>query len=418
MYLQKKNSIFFQVFFLVFLFRSILIFYSLSDFPWFYEWEGMKFLKDIKNSNYKSFLNYELKTQFLIYTKTLYILLFKIFNDTWHPKLFTILIQIIPSLYISIIVLSLFKNIVFKSRLILITLFFNVITIGSLANFFHFSESHFYFQILIFIILLWMYCEKKIDYKFYILLFSSSFNMELAGLLIPLSLIFLNLYDKYFQKVVIDLRLIIVCTAYIIIALFVIKILNLPVLNDGSQVIEKTFLRSSYILVKALFHQSALFLGFVLIFYLIFNIYSEKKFFDRIKSNKFLVGLIIFFILNAISIAANRIQIYDRYRDILQIGCFISIYLINEIFEKKNKFIYCFSFMLFLTSLFNFGRILDKSIDQRYKSIKYDKIISNYISDKNPKKSLRNIKIGELYRHEDKIKISVKYKIIKITPNF
>lgn len=422
MFSFNKINNFFLIFFTVFIFRSSLILFTLSDFPWFYEWEGMVFLYKIKANNLTSFFEYELKTQFLFYTKTFYIILFKLFNNVWYPKLFTAFMQIVPSFYISIITYYLFKSVEIKSKIIFFIIIFNFLTIGSLANFYHFSETHFYFQLLIFIALLYMYCEKRnndLSYAFILILLTSSLNMELAGLLIPFSFIFLNFYEKFFLKENLNFKLILICIFYITIVIFVINFLNLPVLNDGSQVIEKKNMRSIYIFFKGFFHQSALIPGFVMICYLIFILKdNSKQSLKKIKNNKFLIGLIIFLGFNILSIALNRVQIYDRYRDSLQIGCFISVFLINEIYFKKNIYTHILVLLFLILSIFNFSRIIDKSLTQRSTSLKYDNIIHEYLNNQNANKSLKNVTLGELYRHENKIKISIENKIISMPEKF
>ena len=291
-----------------------------------------------------------------------------------------------------------------------------------MANFYHFSESHFYFQILIFVLLLWIYCKKKnnnLNYIFVLILFSSSLNMELAGLLIPISFILLNFYEKFFLNQNLNIKLILVCIFYVAIVILVISLLNLPVLNDGSQIAEKKIMRSVYIFFKGLFHQAALVPGLLILCYIIFIVKdSDNKSFEKIKSNKFLIGLIIFLGLNILSIAFNRVQIYDRYRDSLQIGCFITIFLMNEICSKKNIFSHILVLLFLTLSVFNFSRIIEKSINQKNTSSKYDVIIYDYLNNKDLDKSLKTIKIGELYRHEKKIKISIENKIISIPNKF
>ena len=151
---KKINSyselrLFLIFFILIFIIRNIFLQLSLSKYPWFYEWEAMKYLIDVKNGDLSvfQFINlYEIKNQFQIFTKILYLFFFKINNNIWLPKLFTMLIQIIPAIYLSIIIKNLFKGNLNNNVIFYLLLFFCLI-LFSLANFYHFSESLFYIHI-------------------------------------------------------------------------------------------------------------------------------------------------------------------------------------------------------------------------------------------------------------------------------
>ncbi len=112
-----KNLSEFKLFitFLIIIFssRSLYLVFSLSNFPWFYEWEAMRYLTDFKNGDmsFSSFIFlYEIKNQFQLFTKILYLTLFSINDFVWSPKFFTIIVQIIPSIYIAIIIKNLFRD--------------------------------------------------------------------------------------------------------------------------------------------------------------------------------------------------------------------------------------------------------------------------------------------------------------------
>ena len=81
---KKINSyselrLFLIFFILIFIIRNIFLQLSLSKYPWFYEWEAMKYLIDVKNGDLSvfQFINlYEIKNQFQIFTKILYLFFF------------------------------------------------------------------------------------------------------------------------------------------------------------------------------------------------------------------------------------------------------------------------------------------------------------------------------------------------------
>ena len=98
---------------IIFTSRSLYLMFSLSNFPWFYEWEAMRYLAEVKDGNMSisSFIFlYEIKNQFQLFTKILYLALFSINDFVWSPKFFTIIVQLIPSIYIAIIIKNLFKS--------------------------------------------------------------------------------------------------------------------------------------------------------------------------------------------------------------------------------------------------------------------------------------------------------------------
>ena len=142
----SEVRLFLLFFILIFIIRNVFLQISLSKYPWFYEWEAMRYLIDIKNGDLDTFkfLNlYEIKNQFQIFTKITYLFLFKLNSNLWMPKLFTMLIQIIPAIYLSIIIKNFFKENL-NNNLVFYLLFFFSIIPASLSNFYHFSESHLY----------------------------------------------------------------------------------------------------------------------------------------------------------------------------------------------------------------------------------------------------------------------------------
>ena len=77
----SEIKLFFYFLIIIFLTRSLFLIFSLSEFPWFYEWEAMRYLAEVKDGNMSisSFIFlYEIKNQFQLFTKILYLALFSI----------------------------------------------------------------------------------------------------------------------------------------------------------------------------------------------------------------------------------------------------------------------------------------------------------------------------------------------------
>ena len=415
--LNKINNLsniklFLYFFILIFLSRTLFLIFSLSQFPWFYEWEAMEYLSKIKNNEISIqnfYFLYEIKNQFQLLTKFLYLTLFKLNSYVWASKINTILIQFIPAIYMSIIIKNLFtKN--FNSTLIFLFIILFAIFPGSLANFYHFSESHFYFHLLIAILSFEIYINFKNQvYKIFLisLLFViSAFNMEFVSLTTYATFATFFLYkfveDKNKYHFYIFIILLFFCAVYY----FGLFYFNIPSTIDASQLVQKQISRSIYLIFKGLFHQNSILLGLFILIALI----NIKFFIEKIKQHKnkdFIILLTIFFFIFLGSVAVSRIQIYDRYKDFIQLGGFISIFLLN-IFFVQNDFVR--KFLILIASLiiiYNGLFFVDKFYERRLETKNYDKILSNAISiylsnnlitekdlEKNSKKYIKQIIIS------------------------
>ncbi len=420
-----KNLSEFKLFitFLIIIFssRSLYLVFSLSSFPWFYEWEAMRYLTDFKNGDmsFSSFIFlYEIKNQFQLFTKILYLTLFSINDFVWSPKFFTIIVQIIPSIYIAIIIKNLFKDNL-KSYLLLFFLVIFSIFPASLANYYHFSETHFYFHILISVLSFEVFTKfenKKIRFLLIIFLFCcAALNMEFVALTLYLTFTafflvkFFEMKDKNFFYLFL-LSLIFAALYYKGLYFF-----EIPSINDASQLAEKKIARSIYLVFKGFFHQNSLLIGL----FIIFGITKYKKLYADLNENKnknFIILILIFFFVFIGSVAISRVQIYDRYRDLIQIGGLISLFLYSKLLiESKFSKLFLTTIILIVIA-YNSLFFLDKFYERRKESIKYDYLLSKSISsfilyNKEIKKNDLD-KNGKKYI--DQIMISVSNKIINI----
>ena len=424
---KKINSyselrLFLIFFILIFIIRNIFLQLSLSKYPWFYEWEAMKYLIDVKNGDLSvfQFINlYEIKNQFQIFTKILYLFFFKINNNIWLPKLFTMLIQIIPAIYLSIIIKNLFKGNLNNNVIFYLLLFFCLIP-ASLANFYHFSESHFYIHILISVLSFEVYFKlKKKPIIFFLLIsflfIAAALNMEFVALTLYLTFAFFFLYRyvETFKKKFFYLFILLSFFSFLYFqSLFYFEI---PVVNDGSQTIEKELSRSLYLIFKVLFHQNSLLLGLFL-FLILFNF---KNFFRELNNNPtkdFIILLTIFFGIFTIAVSFSRVQIYDRYKDFIQLGGLITIYIFSILYFK-NKFLkFMFITISVLLIAYNSLFFLDKFYERKLETFNYDNNLDNNINAyllKNEELKKNNLdKYSQ--RFINQIQLSVNNKILKI----
>ena len=424
---KKINSyselrLFLIFFILIFIIRNIFLQLSLSKYPWFYEWEAMKYLIDVKNGDLSvfQFINlYEIKNQFQIFTKILYLFFFKINNNIWLPKLFTMLIQIIPAIYLSIIIKNLFKGNLNNNVIFYLLLFFCLIP-ASLANFYHFSESHFYIHILISVLSFEVYFKlKKKPIIFFLLIsflfIAAALNMEFVALTLYLTFAFFFLYRyvETFKKKFFYLFILLSFFSFLYFqSLFYFEI---PAVNDGSQTIEKKLSRSLYLIFKVLFHQNSLLLGL----FLILILFNFKNFFRELNNNPtkdFIILLTIFFGIFTIAVSFSRVQIYDRYKDFIQLGGLITIYIFSILYFK-NKFLkLMFITISVLLIAYNSLFFLDKFYERKFETFNYDNNLDNNINAyllKNEELKQNNLdKYSQ--RFINQIQLSVNNKILKI----
>ena len=418
----SEIKLFLLFFILIFLIRNIFLIFSLSSYPWFYEWEAMRFLIDIRNGdlNVFEFLNlYEIKNQYQVFTKIFYLFLFKINNNVWIPKFFTILIQIIPAIYLSIIIKNFFiRNL--NNKIIFYLLLIFCIFPASLANFYHFSESHFYIHIFISILSFELYLKFKnkpfkISLVLSFLFVAAALNMEFVALTLYLTFTFFFLYRfiETLNKKFIFIFILLGFFSFLYFqALFFFEI---PAINDGSQIIEKKLSRSFYLVLKVLFHQNSLVLGLFLIL-ILFNLKIFFKELNKDTNKDFIILVSIFFAVFTISVAFSRIQIYDRYKDFIQLGGLLAIYIFN-ILNFKNKLLkYTFLTISILLIVYNSLFFLDKFYERKLETIKYDNNLADNINAYLFKKE--DIKENNLDKYSQRfinqIKLSVDNKILKI----
>ena len=424
----NKSSFFLIFFSFIFLTRLIYINYSFSEYPWFFEWEIGPYLVEIKNSDYSFLKEYSIsaKNQFAIFTKFLYLAVFKTFGNFWYPINFAIVSQIVNSIYLSLFVTFLFHN-KFKSISVVIFIFIFVSIPHSLTTYYHFSEIGYYFQILIPVIAFYLFSEEK-KLITQILLLSVIFivnflNMEMAALILQYSLIFFFLFKFIIYNKKKHLLLFVYCVFLLCVHYFLIyKTFFGPALNDGSNTIDKEFLRSLYLLfIKSPFSPLSftLLIGFTsLIFF--YEIIIKKKNY-KFKNLEFLILPLIFVSISIIAISFNRVQIYDRYRDLYALGGILSIFFLNYLDLNKYK-IQRIS-LVFLISVFlinNEIRFLIKLNEHKELSFVYDNEIRKQINLINSDKSYKistesNNKIIKevLNRYGSIIKLSVLNKIIE-----
>jgi len=418
----SEIKLFLLFFILIFLIRNIFLLFSLSSYPWFYEWEAMRFLIDIRNGdlNVFEFLNlYEIKNQYQVFTKIFYLLFFKINNNIWIPKFFTILIQIIPAIYLSIIIKNLFIRNLNNNTIFYLLLTFCIFP-ASLANFYHFSESHFYIHIFISILSFELYLKFKnkpfkISLVLSFLFFAAALNMEFVAITLYLTFTFFFLYrfiETLNKKFIFMFILLGFFSLLYFQALFFFEI---PAINDGSQIIEKKLSRSFYLVLKVLFHQNSLVLGLFLIL-ILFNLKIFFKELNKDTNRDFIILVAIFFAIFTISVAFSRIQIYDRYKDFIQLGGLLTIYIFN-ILNFKNKLLkYTFLTISILLIVYNSLFFLDKFYERKLETIKYDNNLDDNINAYLFKKE--DIKENNLDKYSkrfiNQIKLSVDNKILKI----
>tara|TARA_B100000963_G_scaffold202611_1_gene176390 strand:- start:366 stop:1658 length:1293 start_codon:yes stop_codon:yes gene_type:complete len=424
---KKVNSyselkLFLIFFILIFIIRIIFLQFSLSKYPWFYEWEAMRYLINFKNGDLDVFQFislYEIKNQFQIFTKIFYLIFFKINNNIWLPKFFTMLIQIIPAIYLSIIIKNLFKGSLNNNVIFYLLLFFCLIP-ASLANFYHFSESHFYIHILISILSFEVYFKlKKKPIIFFLLIsflfIAAALNMEFVALTLYLTFAFFFLYRfvETFDKKFFYLFILLSFFSFLYFqSLFYFEI---PVINDGSQTIDKKLSRSLYLIFKVLFHQNSLLLGL----FLILILFNFKNFFRELNNNPtkdFIILITIFFGIFTIAVSFSRVQIYDRYKDFIQLGGLITIYIFNILYFK-NKFLkFVFITISGLLIAYNSLFFLDKFYERKLETLNYDNNLDNNINAYLFKKE--ELKQNNLDKYSKRfvsqIQLSVNNKILKI----
>ena len=115
------------------------------------------------------------------------------------------------------------------------------------------------------------------------------------------------------------------------------------------------------------FHQNSLLIGL----FIIFGITKYKKLYADLNENKnknFIILILIFFFVFIGSVAISRVQIYDRYRDLIQIGGLISLFLYSKlIIETRFLKFFLTSIILVIVTYNTF--FLNKFYERRKETI-------------------------------------------------
>ena len=379
----NKFSFFLFFFLIIFISRALFLEHSLSEYPWFYEWQHLDYFLQLKNGDYSFLFSHALRNQFQIFTKLIYIIFFYLSDFYWLSKTWTIISQIIPSLTLSIIITLLFygkiKSIWFYLILIIFSLF-----PSSISNFYQLSESHFYFQLLITIISFYLY-DKFNGFKSFaliaLLFLFSIFNMAAVSVILFLTFgiffIIKYLLEQKKNDLFIGILIFIITSIYYYIC-FSIKISSI---YETSNIIDSSVQRSLYLIFKGFFHQNNIILGLFLTLTFVFRFFKKDEYLiSKLKNNYFLLLLVIYSCLTIVSISVGKVQIYDRYKDFFQISGYISLYLFISLPIKNyiNKFL---GTLITIVILYNSIFFVDKFMEMRAETYDYDLSIDKAISE-------------------------------------
>ena len=162
-----------------------------------------------------------------------------------------------------------------------------------------------------------------------------------------------------------------------------------------------------------------LLIGFTSLIFFYEILIKQKNY--KFKNLEFLILPLIFVSISIIAISFNRVQIYDRYRDLYALGGILSIFFLNYLDLNKYKIQrICLVFLISVFLINNEIRFFIKLNEHKELSFVYDNEIRKQInlinSDKNYKISTEsnNKVIKEvLNRYGSIIKLSVSNKIIE-----
>ena len=379
----NKFNFFLFFFLIIFISRALFLEYSLSEYPWFYEWQHLDYFLQLKNGDYSFLFSHALRNQFQLFTKLIYIVFFNLSDFHWLSKTWTIISQVIPSLTLSILITLLFygkiKSIWFYLILIIFSLF-----PSSISNFYHISESHFYFQLLITIISFYLY-DKFNGFKSFalilLLFLLSIFNMAAVSVISFLTFGFFFVLKYILEKKKIDLLIGILIFINTFIYYYICYSLKISSIFETSNIIDSSIQRSLYLIFKGFFHQNNIILGLFLILAFILCLFKkDKNLIANLKNNYFLLLLVIYSCLTIVSISLGKVQIYDRYKDFFQISGYISLYLFISLPIKNyiNKFL---GTLITIVILYNSIFFVDKFIEMRAETYDYDLSIDKAISE-------------------------------------
>ena len=258
--------------------------------------QHLDYFLQLKNGDYSFLFSHSLRNQFQIFTKLFYLVFFNLSDFHWLSKTWTIISQIIPSLTLSILITLLFygkiKSIWFYLILIIFSLF-----PSSISNFYHLSESHFYFQLLITIISFYLYDKFNgfISIPLIILLFLFSiFNMAAVSVILFLTFGIFFIIKYLLEKKKIDLLTGILIFITTCIYYYVCYSLKISSIYETSNIIDSSIQRSLYLIFKGFFHQNNIILGLFLILACILCFFKkDKNLIENLKINYFLLLLVI-----------------------------------------------------------------------------------------------------------------------------
>ena len=147
-------------------------------------------------------------------------------------------------------------------------------------------------------------------------------------------------------------------------------------------------------------------------------LFNLKFYLSKLNENKnrdFIMLLTIFCLVLIGSIAFSRIQIYDRYKDMLQIGGFLSLFIFMKTFNLKKYYKYFLLPFVFVILLYNCIFFLDKFFEKKNIIKIYDDKMSKLITKISDG---RDISKQDLDEYSEKylyiIENSVENRLIKI----
>ena len=418
-YLNLKKLTKFKFFLIllafIFLFRSLLLFVSLGDYPFWQQWEVMKNLIYFEENGFDILIKYT-NENFQLYTKFLSIILYLIFEKKWYMVLATSIGQIVISFNLSFLITQLFySKKVNYFTMFLIILF--ALSIGSFNNFFNFSEIQTHFFIFFSLLIFYFYSKEKLIYNLIVILILcfSFLNMEYASLLIPLSLSIFSVFIFFNNKKLDDIWKFVLYLLIFTISYYYINYLDLPVVNNSNHLHNFDVINIFKIILKSLFHKNNL-LFFFYFFLFFFMILKKKKLKKILNENHFILLLIIWFLLTVLVISFSRGKIFDRYLDYYQIIGIITIYFFNEIHNQELYKKITIYFVLLVVVLFNFLRTFEKVYEYKNYLAENDKKISSMVNLVKLNKPIHKIYDKSIFWDFETfniiIKKSIEYKII------
>ena len=416
-YINSKILILF--FILIFLLRFFFVYISHGNFPIEFSWHYLLTLNKFKINDFSSLIQHDENAQFQLFTDLLALILFKVAGNIWEVRFNTSLIQIIPSVYITIIIFLLF----YKKKIplfIVILIFIFSISFGSQNNIKHFTESHFYFQILFFSIGL-LFLKKKVilirDFIFIIsLLLFSSLNMEKASFINYFAYLIIFLIRFFFEKNKLFLYYFFILLFFTVLTYFFILSLNVPSFSADPYYTFSyyKFLKTN---IKILLHQNSIFFLIFLLFFLL--TLKNKNYFKFYKNNSMFIFILIWCFILGLATSFSRGGVYNRYKDFIQIYGFLTFYLMINMNFLNYKLLFFLRSILLITCFFLFLNNLSKIINLYNFSKKNDNAVINLVKDyvdignKNLEFKNKNLKLfGELHRFQYNIYISLENKLI------